>query len=197
MKDLTKGVLGSFLIHGGLVAIFAFIFIDLKSAPPEFVEIILPSPPVSSEEEFIEEETPKKVELPEVEYVPREPEIVEPVEIEKEIPEEITPEKQVPSIGEDIDTEVYSIAGDLATRRVVNAPVPGYPEGYQIETKVSVRLFVLPDGSIERMRLVKRGGEPFDELTQRVLREWKFEPLPKETSQVTQEGVITFVYRLK
>ncbi|MCK4353518.1 energy transducer TonB [candidate division WOR-3 bacterium] len=196
MKDLTKGVIGSFVIHGGLVAFFSFITVGLKSPLPEFVEILFP-PPTSVPEEKTEEKKPEPITLPEVKHPPPEPEIFEPEELIKEIPEEVTPEKQVPSVGEEVNVDIYTITGELATRQVIYKILPEYPKGYNIETKVSVKLFVLPDGDLERMKLVKRGGEPFDEITLYALRKWKFEPLPENIPQIIQQGIITFIYKLR
>ena len=194
MQNLTKGILGSFIIHGGFVLLFFFIPVTFKPPLPEFIEVSFSvSPPVPVEE--VEKGKLEPVTLPLVEHPKHEPEIFEPEEVKKEVTE--TPEKQLPSIAEKIETGIYTITGELSIRGVVHKLIPEYPEGYNIETKVSVRLFVLPDGIIGRMRLVEKGGEPFDKLTQHALREWQFEPLPENVPQITQEGIITFIYKLR
>ena len=197
MDDLRKGVLYSVVIHLALAGLFSSIIINSKPRLPEFVEIVLPAA-ASVSEPFVVAKKAKQEEisLPEAKYPHTEPKIFEPEEIAKEVPKEIAPEKYTPSAGEDFETP-YTITGALSTRKVIHRKLPRYPKGYKVAVRVSVQLFVLPSGEIERMRLTKKGGVPFDELTQSVLREWKFESLPPNAPQVTQEGRITFIYKLK
>jgi len=198
MNELRKGTLYSIVIHLAFAGLFSSIVINLKPKLPEFVELLLPAAASMAEPRATEKKAkPEQVSLPETKYPEPESRIFEPKEIAKEVPEEIAPEKYTPSLGEEFETQAYTITGELSTRKVTYKVLPKYPEGYTVEVRVSVQLWVLPSGKIERMRLIKKGGTPFDELTQHTLREWEFEPLPPNAPQISQEGKITFIYRLK
>ena len=197
MIDLKKGTLYSIAIHLSLAGLFSSIIIKSRPQLPEFVEIVLPAAASITEPFVAEKAAPEKISLPEVKHQEPELKIFEPKEIAKEVPEEIAPKKYTPSAGENFDNQAYTITGELSTRKVIHKRIPKYPKGYTVVVKVSIQLFVLPSGEIERMKLTKKGGTPFDKLTQDALREWRFEPLPPKAPQVTAGGEITFVYKLR
>ncbi len=197
MVNLKKGTLYSIALHLAFAGLFSSILIKSRPQLPEFVEIVLPAAASVTEPFVAKRAIPEKVSLPEVKHQEPEPQIFEPKEIAKEVPEEIAPEKYTPSTGKNFDNQAYTITGELSTRKVIYKRIPKYPKGYTAVVKVSIQLFVLPSGEIERMKLLKRGGSPFDEITQDALREWRFEPLPPNSPQVTVKGEITFVYKLR
>lgn len=203
MKDLSKGIVVSLIIHGVLAGIFLFIIVPVKFAPPEFVEIGLISwTPPQPEQKGL---TPQKtegglLEIPATKYTEEEPPIFEPKPIEKrESPgiEKITAPKELPSIAEEEGKQPYTVRGEIAKRKIINKVIPEYPKGYNEETEVVVKLTVAPDGTIIRKRIVKTGGKIFDEITLNALMEWRFERLPTSLPQNDQEGEITFIYKLK
>jgi len=203
MKDLSKGIVVSLIIHGMLAGIFLLIIVPVKFVPPEFVEVGFISwrTPQPEQKGLAPQKTEGGLlEIPETKYAEEEPPIFEPPPIEKkEIPgiEKITAPKELPPIGEEEGKQPYTIRGEIATRKIINKVIPKYPEGYNEEAEVVVRLTVAPNGTIIRKRIVKTGGKIFDEITLDALREWKFERLPASLPQNDQEGEITFVYKLK
>jgi TonB family protein len=197
MRDINKGILGSLGIHAVLVLIFFLIKVNPSFTSPEFVEVGLLT---TTRGGVVKKGTPQKkkgkevVELPVAELGEKK----EKPQGEKEIPgetEEPKYEKEIPSQGE--AEGAYTIEGEISKRRIIYKLLPQYPKGQEVETKVRVRIFVAPDGRIERMVLVKKGGDIFDKITLNALREWKFEKLPPNLPQEIQEGVITFVYKLR
>jgi len=203
MKDLSKAIVVSLILHGVLAGIFLFIIIPIKFAPPEFVEVgfISWSTPQPEQKGLVPQKTEGGLlEIPEAKYTEEEPPIFEPKHVEKkEIPgiEKITAPRELPPIGEEEGKQPYTIRGEIATRKIINKVIPKYPEGYNEETEVVVKLTVAPDGTIIRKRIVKTGGKIFDEITLNALMEWKFERLPAGLPQNIQEGEITFVYKLR
>jgi len=203
MKDLSKGIVVSLIIHGVLAGIFLFIVVPIKLTAPEFVEIgfISWAPPQPEQKGLIPQKTEGGLlEIPETKYTEEEPPIFEPTPIEKkEIPgiEKITAPKESPSIAEEEGKQPYTIRGEIAKRKIINKVIPEYPKGYNEETEVVIKLTVAPDGIIIRKRVVKTGGKIFDEITLNALMEWKFERLPTSLPQNIQEGEITFVYKLR
>ena len=91
----------------------------------------------------------------------------------------------------------YTIEGDAARRTILNQVLPQYPPGYQKEAVVKIRFTVLPDGSVGPMIPVQKGDPELEEITMRVLRQWRFNPLPPGVEQKSVQGVITFRYQLQ
>ncbi len=214
MSNLTKGLIISLIFHIIILTLLRFINIGIYFAEPEFIEVGLLSEVhaqvISPQFEktiikvhqvpVTEEQGPEKelVELPiakesgEEEFIQKPP--------MKELPPVFLPgkeeEKEIPS-PMFAQGESYIIEGELSKRRVVYKVVPPYPEGYNIETDVKVEIWVSPDGEIERLILIKKGGDIFGHITLDALKEWKFERLPTHLPQETQKGIVTFMYRLR
>ncbi len=191
---IIRGLIISLLIHAGLFFIFRAIHIRSEIKEAFFVEVGLikeeksPELPSSAEQPFIT--------LPEA-RTPAE-EIKIPVEKEKI---EITPkegiEKLQPVFEDTAEKLPFVITGEIITRKIIKKVIPKYPEGVQREARVKVEIYVAPSGEIVKMKLLKRGGAPFDDITLNALREWKFEELPPNLPQKIQKGTITFIYKLK
>mgnify|MGYP000636768635 CR=1 FL=1 len=183
----------SIILHGILIYLFRFITIKFEIKEPLFVEVGLVSEkkvskPFTSEHPLVT--------LPEV-RIPSE-EIKIPVEKERI---ELTPkegfEKLQPVFEDTTKKLPFIISGEIITRKIIKKVLPKYPENEQREAKVKVEIYVAPSGEIVKMKLLKRGGAPFDDITLNALREWKFEELPPNLPQKIQKGTITFIYKLK
>jgi len=201
MSTLTKGVICSIVLHIIILLCLRFINVGISFGEPEFVEVglIAYTPPTEPSRVVSEERLPKEelVELPEAkegekEIIPEAPpKELPPISIPKE---EVGKETPSPAI---IQGEPYIIEGELSKRRIIRKVIPLYPEGYNVETDVKVEIWVSPDGKIERLLLLKKGGNMFDQITLDALREWRFERLAPNLPQETQRGVVTFMYRLR
>lgn len=200
---MKKAILYSFFIHIALVILFYFIPVEISFYKPEFVEVGLLTPSkavIPAKEKLVTIKKEKElVTLPESKSKPELPEGVKKGEKEPAVKviEEKEVERETPSLGDAIESKLYTIIGEISKRKVIDKVIPQYPHGYNVQTEVSYELFVAPDGSIEKMILVKRGGEPFDKITLDALRQWKFERLAPNLPQKTQKGIITFIYRLE
>ena len=79
-------------------------------------------------------------------------------------------------------------AGSTTKRKVVHRVVPEYPtlaRQMNISGKVKIEVTVEPDGHVKRTRAV--GGSPLlVEAGSQALKSWKFEPGPRETSEIIE-----------
>jgi TonB family protein len=202
MGGLVKGVIGSIVLHIIILVCLRFVNVGVSFGEPEFVEVglIAYTPLTESHVVVSKEALPEKelIELPEAkegeeEEVTQEPSVKElpPISIPEKREEKETPSPVV------IQGEPYIIEGELSKRRVTHKVIPSYPKGYNIETDVKVEIWVSPDGRVERLLLLKKGGHIFDQITLEALREWRFERLVLHLPQETQKGVVTFMYRLR
>ncbi len=199
---MKNAIFYSILIHIVLAVLFLFMPVNLSFYTPEFIEVGLLTPArasVPEQEPLSVTKEEEKVSLPETKHEGRLPEKL-PTEKEEPFSEMVQEQeivKETPSLGDAIESKLYTITGEISKRRVINKVIPTYPEGYNIQTEVSYELFVTPDGHIQRIRIVKRGGEVFNKITLDALRQWRFEKLPPNLPQEIQSGIITFIYRLR
>lgn len=91
----------------------------------------------------------------------------------------------------------FTIEGEAAKRQIVKQILPQYPPGLQREAVVKIRFTVLPDGRIGRMIPVQKGDPELEDLTMKVMRQWRFNRLSQEKEQQNVEGIITFRYKLQ
>jgi TonB family protein len=82
-------------------------------------------------------------------------------------------------------------------RQVIEQYLPQYPPGLEKETSLKLKFMVLPDGTVDQVLPVKKGDPVLEEVTIKAFKKWKFEPLSPSAEQKTQEGRITFVFKLK
>ena len=62
------------------------------------------------------------------------------------------------------------------------------------DVRVTVRITVDPLGSVTQALPVRRGDPAQDREVLRVVRGWRFNPLPANAPQESQQGLITFVF---
>lgn len=207
MNNLTKGLIVSLILHVVLLVSLRYIRVGRYFGEPEYVEVglleyVIPAKtPAEAHPGVISEEAiapTVPVTLPEAK------------EGEEEVVTQERPVKELPPVyhtgeGEVKETpsssfqegESYLIEGELSKRKVVYKIIPAYPEGYNIEADVKVEIWVSPGGDVERLTLIKKGGDLFDRITLDALREWRFEKLPSYLPQEPQKGTVTFMYRLR
>jgi len=186
---------------------------ETEQEPLEEVE----RPPVSPPEEA------KPVDLPDSELDIPDEEVVEAPEAEVIAPEERTteeeeqleedeqPEQEVvqPLGSGSLDPDDEMDTGDEGTSNQEKASAPFRIEGLNRDpittplpsflsqnsnVRVTVRITVDPLGNVTQALPVRRGDPTQDREVLRVVRGWRFNPLPANAPQEPQQGLITFVF---
>ena len=103
------------------------------------------------------------------------------------------------NLGGDVDRGVaFSIQWmGGGTRKRVTGDLPEYPSGANVEAQIKVLAVVQPDGSIKTVQPVQKANSRLEDAAMRAVRLWKFEPLRSGQSQLDQNCVITFLFKLK
>ncbi|MBI4810705.1 MAG: TonB family protein [Ignavibacteriales bacterium] len=92
----------------------------------------------------------------------------------------------------------YSIEWSGAgSRRLLSGRIPRYPEGTNKELPVTLQFSVLPDGSVTGIIPLYRSDELLEREAISALQTWRFDPLPPQFEQKSQNGKITFKFVLQ
>lgn len=179
---------------------------------PEEVE----RPPVAPPDDV------KPVELPDADLDVPDEEVVDAPESEviapeasnteeEQVDEEPEPEQEVvqPLGSGSLDPDQGEESGDEGTsnqeqasapfrieglnREPVNTPLPAFLS-QNSDVRVTVRITVDPLGNVTQALPVRRGDPAQDREVLRVVRGWRFNPLPSNAPQEPQQGLITFVF---
>jgi protein TonB len=95
------------------------------------------------------------------------------------------------SFGFDIDW------GGKGKRRIYSYSLPAYPPGVNKEIDIRLRFAILADGTVGTIFPLTKADTQLENAAINSLRQWKFEPLPKNQAQGEQTAVIVFPYRLQ
>ena len=87
--------------------------------------------------------------------------------------------------------------GGKGTRKIYSYNLPEYPEGVSKEIDVKLRFTILPDGTIGKIFPLIKADARLELTAINSLRQWRFEPLPRNAKQIEQTVVIIFPYRLQ
>jgi len=88
------------------------------------------------------------------------------------------------------------IKGPLVSRKIVERPNP--PQGrLKVEVEIELTLWVLPNGIVDRVVPSVKGDAELERIGIRYLKQWRFEPLPKDQPQAVQAGTIPIKFRLE
>ncbi len=87
--------------------------------------------------------------------------------------------------------------GGKGMRRIYSYYLPEYPEGVSKEIDVKLRFTILPDGTVSKIFPLIKADARLEITAINSLKNWRFEPLPKNAKQIDQTVVITFPYRLQ
>lgn len=179
---------------------------------PEEVE----RPPVAPPEDVKPVELPDTdLDVPDEEVIDApESEVIAPEENnteEEQVDEEAEPEQEIvqPLGSGSLDPDQGEDAGDEGTsnqeqasapfrieglnREPVNTPLPAFLS-QNSDVRVTVRITVDPLGNVTQALPVRRGDPAQDREVLRVVRGWRFNPLPSNAPQEAQQGLITFVF---
>lgn len=81
-----------------------------------------------------------------------------------------------------------TLAADGPARKLVQREEPEYPEvaaRMSLHGAVKLRVWITADGSVRRLEYI--GGHPLlAEAALRAVRNWKFEPVAKETTEIME-----------
>jgi protein TonB len=150
----------------------------------------------------------KEVELPKAKNTSEE-NVIKPSDKEKEAGSEIKTETKEDTKS-DITTEGqgnkaegegsfgYDINwGGQGKRGILSYIIPSYPEGVQKEIDIRLKFSIMPDGTVGTIIPLTKADTKLENSAIHSLRQWRFEPLSKNQSQLEQTAVIVFPYRLQ
>ena len=83
------------------------------------------------------------------------------------------------------------------TRKLLSGELPAYPPGVSVEAQVKLLTTVEPDGSVSFVQPVQKANRQLEEAAIKQVRLWKFDPLRSGQPQVSQNCVITFLFKLR
>ncbi len=163
---------------------------------------------LKEEKQPVKKEEQKKVELPETKNKDEE-NLITPAEKKKN--KETTEADKVKPINEkDNKTKGSELAGEgeggfgfeidfggKGTRKIYSYNLPEYPEGVSKEIDVKLRFTILPDGTVGKIFPLIKADARLELASINSLRQWRFEPLPRNAKQIEQTVVIIFPYRLQ
>lgn len=87
--------------------------------------------------------------------------------------------------------------GGQGIRKIYNYNLPKYPDGVIKEIDVKLRFTILADGTVGNIIPLIKADTRLEEAAIKSLRQWRFEPLPKNQKAVEQVAVIIFPFRLE
>ena len=91
----------------------------------------------------------------------------------------------------------FSIEWFGAERERISGKLPEFPEGVKKEGVVKIKFFVKPDGTVGEIIPVLKADSKLENASLNALKNWRFSSLGNEAPQVDQQGVITFIFKLK
>jgi TonB family protein len=88
------------------------------------------------------------------------------------------------------------IKGPASERMVIFQPPPPSVT-VESESEIELRFWILPNGAVGRVVPVKKSDPRLEALVINYLRHWRFTPLPPDTVQDEQWGIIPFRFRIR
>jgi Gram-negative bacterial TonB protein C-terminal len=88
------------------------------------------------------------------------------------------------------------IKGPASERKVIFQPPPPSVT-VESESEIELRFWILPNGAVGRVVPVKKSDSRLEALAINYLRHWRFTPLPSDTTQDEQWGIIPFKFRFR
>ncbi len=203
-RSTLTGILASSIVHIGLLSGFYLLQFEFEPEEPKFISLnfaevsgslfekIPPATGKTTEQRSLDQDV---VRLPESRFYTEDAPIPAAERENAKQQEKIVGEPVERDVGEKRNVP-FTISGEASKRGILWKELPQYPEGLQTEATLKFKFFVLPDGSVHNITPLFKGAPQLEEITIEALHKWKFTPLPP-TSQETQEGVITFIYKLE
>lgn len=190
LSDTTLGAITSVLLHVGVVAAFfgplgsgegagdRVVMVTIDGAEEESVDGEEPVPQQASiPHTKISDPAPGSVQVkPEKQVAPAAPRPVKKVQRALQQPVEATSDS-----ASKVNQGGGGLLGALYTQpRLLSIPKPAYPQTARsrgVEGKVGLKVYVTPDGTVERAEVVKSSGvESFDDAARESALAARFEP---------------------
>jgi TonB family protein len=86
--------------------------------------------------------------------------------------------------------------GPLTSRKILERPQLPQVK-VKVEAEIELTLWVLPNGSVDRVIPSVRGDAELERIAIQYLKQWQFVPLPRDQAQVEQWGTLPFKFRLQ
>jgi TonB family protein len=67
----------------------------------------------------------------------------------------------------------------------------------KVEAEIELTVWVLPNGTVDRAVPSIRGDAELERIAIQYLKQWRFEPLPKDQPQVEQSGAVPIKFKLQ
>ena len=107
-----------------------------------------------------------------------------------------TPQEKGPG-GKPLDENLQlGITGPLTSRKIIERPQPPQVK-VKVEAEIELTLWVLPNGTVDRAVPSIRGDAELERIAIQYLKQWHFEPLPKDQPQVEQSGTVPIKFKLQ
>ncbi len=114
--------------------------------------------------------------------------------LSEEEKEEVVEDFTVAEGGEVVAGGQPSISGDLATRKYRKIEWK-FPKKLPEETELAIEISVMPNGIIKYVKLIRTSGYPeLDNMAVSQARALQFEPLPPDTEQKENVGILLFKF---
>jgi len=88
------------------------------------------------------------------------------------------------------------VEGPIAERRILYRPRPPKVRADQT-VQIRLKFWVTPNGIVDQIVPLERGGTNLESVAIQYLKQWKFEPLPPEVKQERQWGILTVKFVVK
>ncbi len=88
------------------------------------------------------------------------------------------------------------VVGPISVRKILyRPPLPKIVAEHSVQ--IRLKFWVTPNGVVDQVVPIERGGTHIESVAIRFLKEWKFEPLPAEVRQERQWGILTVKFLVK
>ena len=91
----------------------------------------------------------------------------------------------------------YDISWEGVVRDILYDPLPQYPEGFNKEARIRIKITVLPNGTIGDLIPLQKADATLESVTMKTLKLWRLSPLKPTDPQMNQTAVITFRFVLQ
>jgi len=88
------------------------------------------------------------------------------------------------------------VVGPISVRKILyRPPLPKIVAEHSVQ--IRLKFWVTPNGIVDQVVPIERGGTRMESVAIRFLKRWKFEPLPAEARQERQWGILTVKFLVK
>ena len=99
--------------------------------------------------------------------------------------------------GRSLEKSRQTIRGPAAMRRIVFQPPPPKARFSSASGDITLRFWVLPEGVVGRVVPVRKGDAKLEGVAVNHMKRWRFSPLPPDTPQREEWGLIVFRFRVR